>query len=65
MAILNLKIHFILRFCHFYFSFLAKFHQLEKKGWNFLLAHSALCAALADQSSLRQQQQQISSPVSC
>jgi hypothetical protein len=32
MAILNLKIHFILPFCHFYFSFLAKFRQLEKKA---------------------------------
>jgi len=63
MAILNLKIHFIfLPFCHFFFPFLANFRQLGKKAGT-SSGTFCTCAALADQSSLRQQQQ--SSPVSC
>jgi hypothetical protein len=45
MAILNLKIHFI--FYHFAIlkiSFLAKFRQLEKKGWNFFWHILHLCS---------------------
>jgi hypothetical protein len=48
----------------FLFLLFGEVSSVRKKGWNFLLAHSALCAALADQSSLGQHQQ-ISSPVSC